>query len=404
MKLLDSGGGDDAQAPVLSARHLSIAAHLREMIGEGPAAFFSDACLMLSRDPHPATASHIVAHLLREVESAVRSVLEPPSVPKGPKGQDGHQAKIRAVLEELGVSADDPAARFWLGLTGEGNPSGLAGRAHRSALDAPRPADVAFTEFVNGVEELLDRLLKRFKARYLSVFTRLDTLLAETPSAERVKNLRNNFPQNIACLSYFFGRAPATWLAPLAEGGYFTSPPGPVLHPDDGTAEMPFWPESSFLARVAADAPEDAVAAAIAIPATDNMRVNSDIVEVALRVPAHQSARMIPRIAELTASPNCRPSALMLPGSPRSRSGNGRRTWATSPRSCPPRPTTAPAAARPAASPKRSSPASSGWPTSTPTPSPASRPPSPRWPLERGSTPVSRSSCSVTPAPASRIC
>jgi hypothetical protein len=77
MKLLDSVGGDDAQAPVLSARHLSIAAHLREMIGEGPAAFFSDACLMLSRDPHPATASHIVAQLLREVESAVRSVLEP---------------------------------------------------------------------------------------------------------------------------------------------------------------------------------------------------------------------------------------------------------------------------------------------------------------------------------------
>ena len=64
-------------------------------------------------------------------------------------------------------------------------------RSHRSALDAPRPADEDFTEFVNGVEELLDRLLKRFKARYISVFTRLDALLAEVPSAERVKNLRN---------------------------------------------------------------------------------------------------------------------------------------------------------------------------------------------------------------------
>jgi hypothetical protein len=287
---------------VLSARQERIAAQLREMIGEGPAAFFSDACLILSRDPRPAAASHIVSHLLREVESAVRSVLQPPSVPKGPKGEDGHQAKIRAVLEELGVSADEPAARFWLGLTGEGNPSGLAGRAHRSALDAPRPADEAFTEFVSGVEELLDRLLRRFKARYVSVFTRLDALLSEAPSAERVKNLRNNFPQNVASLSYFFGRAPATWLAPLAEGGYFTSPPGPVLHPEDSTAEMPFWPESSFLARVAADAPEDAAGAAIAIPATDNMRVNSDIVEVALRVPADQSARMVPRIAEVTAS------------------------------------------------------------------------------------------------------
>lgn len=302
MRRLDRVDGDDAQGPVLSARQESIAAQLREMIGEGPAAFFSDACLILSRDPRPAAASHIVAHLLREVESAVRSVLQPPSVPKGPKGENGHQATIRAVLGELGVSADEPAAQFWLGLTGEGNPSGLAGRAHRSALDAPRPTDEEFTEFVNGVEELLDRLLKRFKARYVSIFTRMDALLAEAPSAERVKDLRNKFPQNFASLSYFFGRAPAAWLAPLAEGGYFASPPGPVLHPEDGTAEMPFWPESNFLARVAAEVPEDAVSAAIAIPDTDNMRVNSDIVEVALRVPADQSARMVPRIVALTAS------------------------------------------------------------------------------------------------------
>jgi hypothetical protein len=302
MRQLDTEDGDDAQGPVLSARQESIAAQLREMIGEGPAAFFSDACLILSRPPRPTAASHIVAHLLREVESAVRSVLQPPPLAKGPKGEDKHQASIRAVLEDLGVSPDEPAARFWLGLTGEGNPSGLAMRAHRSALDAPRPADEDFTEFVSGVEELLDRLLKRFKARYISVFTRLDALLAEAPSAERVKNLRNKFPQNVAALAYFFGRAPAAWLAPLAEGGYFVSPPGPVPHPEDGTAEMPFWPESSFLARVAAEAPKDAVSAAIAIPATDNMRVNSDIVEVALRVPADQSARMVPRIGELTAS------------------------------------------------------------------------------------------------------
>ena len=106
MRRLDRVDGDDAPGPVLSARQESIAAQLREMIGEGPAAFFSDACLILSQDPRPAAASHIVAHLLREVESAVRSVLQPPSVPKGPKGEDGHQATIRAVLGELGVSAD----------------------------------------------------------------------------------------------------------------------------------------------------------------------------------------------------------------------------------------------------------------------------------------------------------
>ena len=201
MRRLDGVFGDDVPHPVLSARQESIATQLREMIGEGPAAFFSDACLILSRDPRPAAASHIVAHLLREVESAVRWVLEPPGNARPKGGGDGHQLSIRAVLEELMVSADEPAAQFWLGVAGEGNPSGLAMRAHRPALGAPRPVDEEFTEFVNGMEELLDRLLKRFKARYVSIFTRLDVLLSEEPSKDRVKRLRNNFPQNVASLS-----------------------------------------------------------------------------------------------------------------------------------------------------------------------------------------------------------
>jgi hypothetical protein len=288
--------------PVLSPRQESIAAQLREMIGEGPAALFADACMVLFQDPRPVSASHLVAHLLREVESAVRSVLQPPADARGLKGQDRHQASITAVLAELGISVDEPVAQFWLGLTGEGNPNGLAMRAHRAALDPPRPVDDAFIEFVNGVEELLDRLLRRFKARYVSVFTRMDVLLGEAPSAARVVQLRNNFPQNLASLSYFFGRAQAAWLVPLARGGYFSSPPEPVPHPENGTAEMPFWAESNFLARVAADAPAEAVDAALAIPPTDNMRVNSDIVEVSLRVPADQSARMVPRIVEVITS------------------------------------------------------------------------------------------------------
>jgi hypothetical protein len=302
MRRMDRLPGDDMSRLVLSPRQESIAAQLREMIGEGPAALFLDACLILSQEPHPVSASHIVAHLLREVESAVRSVLQPPAGSPGSGGGDKHQSSIIAVLNELGISVDEPVAQFWLGLTGDGNPSGLAMRAHRAALDAPRPADDAFIEFVNGIEELLDRLLKRFKARYVSIFTRLDALLAQEPSAAQVKRLRNNFPQNLASLSYFFGRASAAWLVPLAAGGYFASPPGPVLHPEDGTAEMPFWPESSFLARVAADASAEAVDAVLAIPSTDNMRVNSDIVEVSLRVPAGQSARMVPRIVDLITS------------------------------------------------------------------------------------------------------
>jgi hypothetical protein len=271
------------------------------MVGEGPAAFFSDACLILSLDLRPASASHIVGHLLREVESAVREVLEPQANSRQGESGDGHQLSIRAVLDELQIPAEEPAARFWLGVTGAGNPSGLAMRAHRSARGVPRPVDGEFLEFASGMEELLDRVLTRFKARYVGIFTRLDEILAEGPSKKRAARLKKNFPQNDACLSYFFGRASAAWLSPLAEKGYFASPPGLVLHPEDSTAEMPFWPESNFLARVAAEAPGEAVDVVLGIPATDNMRVNSDLVEVAVRVPADQSARVAPKIAEMAA-------------------------------------------------------------------------------------------------------
>lgn len=295
--------GEEGPRPVLSPRQESVAAQLRDLIGEGPAVLFSDACVVLSQEPRLASASHIVAHLLREVESAVRAVLQPPLDPRTAKGGDKHKASIRAVLGELGISVDEPVAGFWLGLTGEGNPSGLAMKAHRPALNAPRPADEAFAEFVNSVEELFDLLLKQFKNRYISTIARLDALLAEAPSADGVKRLRNNFSQNFATLSYFFRNAQAGWLAPLAEGGYFTVPPAMIPHPEDGTAEMPAWPESSFLVRLAPAAPAAVVDVALAIPSTDNMRVNSDIVEIALLVPPDESARMASRIIELTARP-----------------------------------------------------------------------------------------------------
>ena len=195
----------DRPQGALSPRQESIARRLRQL-GDGPVAFFIEACELLAEQPPRRTMTHLVAHLLREVESAVRSVLDS-SAERRP-GQDKHRASVVAVLDELGISCDEPVAEFWLGLTGEGNSAGLAARAHRPALDAPREADGAFAEFTNGTEELLERVLGRFEDRYVGVFARLDELLSVTqPGAVHARRLRNNFPQNLATLSYFFARA-----------------------------------------------------------------------------------------------------------------------------------------------------------------------------------------------------
>jgi hypothetical protein len=99
-------------------------------------------------------------------------------------------------------------------------------RAHRAARGAPRPADEEFLEFAGRVEDLLDRVLARFTARYINVFTRLDELLAEGPSSKSADRLKTSFPQNDACLSYFLGRAPAEWLRPLARSATSRRRPG----------------------------------------------------------------------------------------------------------------------------------------------------------------------------------
>jgi hypothetical protein len=275
----------------LSPRQESIARRLRQL-GGGPAAFFTDACELLAEQPPRRAVTHLVAHLLREVESAVRSVLDPARQPG-----TGHRASVIAVLDELGISHDEPVAEFWLGLTGQGNSAGLAARAHRPALDAPRGADGEFADFTNDVEELLERVLQRFEDRYVGVFARLDELLAVTqPSTAHAGRLRNNFPQNVVTLSYFFARAGQDWLVPLREEGFFGSPPEPVVYEQEGTAELPFWPQSQFLVRVAPGQDAEAVTTALGIPVTGNSRVNSDVVELALRLPADKSALLLPRI------------------------------------------------------------------------------------------------------------
>jgi hypothetical protein len=54
----------DRQQPALTPRQESIAKRLRQL-GEGPVAFFLDACELLAEQPPRRTVTHLVAHLLR---------------------------------------------------------------------------------------------------------------------------------------------------------------------------------------------------------------------------------------------------------------------------------------------------------------------------------------------------
>jgi hypothetical protein len=274
----------------LSARQMRIYELLRHLVGEATAEFFADACGLLAEQPSRPTATHLTAHALREVESALRAVLEPSL-----EQICGHQNSVNAVLEVLDIDPAAPVAVFWLELGTKGGHRNLAGWAHRRGLDAPRPLGGEFRDLVRDFELMLDEVLERFRSRYDGVFNRLDQLLGITaPTRSDAVALRQRFRNNQVTRHYFFSRATAAWLCPLREAGFFSAPPDPVT--DDGSVTLPSWPETDYLVRMTADDPDGVLEAARGVPVTDNSRVTWNLVQIALALPADRAVELADQV------------------------------------------------------------------------------------------------------------
>jgi hypothetical protein len=211
-----SAGSDPRRRRLIDRR-------LRSLLGPGPAANYHDARALVDDPRGFLSTTHIISHLLREIESALRDVLTPftlldanetedgedavvemkrPGIvealsqlhrdvvrtgrivlgmaieadaSKKPSQGQGQRSNIRAILSALDISHEDPVARKWLKLAGQ-----FHGRAHRRALAEPRPLDDAFRQFFDDFEAILDYVLDRVDANYVSVFEVLDRLAAKS--------------------------------------------------------------------------------------------------------------------------------------------------------------------------------------------------------------------------------
>jgi hypothetical protein len=333
-------------------RRLRIGRRLRLLLGPGPAAHYHDACALVDDPRELHSTTHIVSHLLREIESALRDVLTPftqlaaseadespydpneigrpsigealsqlhrdvvrtcrvvlglpidaptrPDVPKGqPEGQ-GQRSNIRAILSALNISPQDPVARKWLDLAGQ-----FHGRAHRRALAEPRPVDDAFRQFFEDCEAILDYVLDRVDANYVNVFDVLDRLAAKSPvTKDDVKFLLGSVPQNAIALGRFYEAvSDPSWLHLLRRAGVFAAPPPPQLHEADNTVSFTAWPPMKYLIRLAPDYPEEVIATVNEIPSTENVYVNAAIVDVAQALPLAVIREVLPRMMAALDSP-----------------------------------------------------------------------------------------------------
>ena len=266
------------------------------LIGPGPAAFYRDACWMMS-DANPlASTTHLVGHLLREIESSIRDVLE--TIAEKPKGDRSHKDEIKAILAALDTPETDPVATAWLSLAGKHNEYGLHSRAHRDALSSPRLLDDEFNQFWNDIQTVLDKVLEKFEDRYTAWHRQLDEIAKkDTPTVEDAKFIRDHCPNNLIAMGDFFNRLKtAVWIEPLSKKGLFDHPPEPEVDIAKGGRRIWAWPQSRYLARVAEQAPDQVLKIILEIPETTNSWVHMDYVEAALHMPPELAAQLVPKM------------------------------------------------------------------------------------------------------------
>ena len=269
-------------------RQIRIHERLGRLVGAGPAAFFFDACRLMEQTPSYQSTTHLVAHLLREIESALRDVLEPVSAQSqqaGSSGKSGHKDEIRRVLSALGISEDAPIAEKWLELAERSSEGALHRRAHRDSLARPRPVDEAFRQFWNDMQGVLEAVSARLELRFSEYRVLMDDLAAkDTPTAHDIDVFCKSVPNSVIAWSYFFHKisSPA-WVEPLKKNAVFKQIPDLIRH--ENGISSPVWPAAEYLKKMAALVPDEVGKVLLEAPQTDNQRAVGDLAELACALP-----------------------------------------------------------------------------------------------------------------------
>lgn len=286
---------------------------LVNVLGPGPAALYYDAVRMLAEASPYISTTHLVAHLLREIESSLRRVLLPYDYPRPAECPcchhkpevEGHKKQIEAIA---GIYLlDKTTSELWIALaTGsKEHDHGFAAFAHRDALTIPRPLDDACKQMMTTFEQVLFTVLDAFERQSLHIYMFLDELLAKAqPGKDDVSKLKNKVPANWATYSYFFSRLDdPIWLRPLSQKNAFAIPSEDVV---EGYLRYSPWPQAMYLKKMATrdqKVQEQVLSILVTVAKTNNPLAQRAILEIAQLLPAHLSARLTPFVNTWIAEP-----------------------------------------------------------------------------------------------------
>lgn len=267
-----------------------------QLVGGAPASYFRDACRLMAKEPELESQTHLVGHLLRELNSGLIAALRPmvPAESWPEDGVDNAQAKrIDAICDALRVPGEDNLRRSWTVFSRR-----LAALAHRGGLVAPRAVDRDFEEHWELGEAVLDTVTQRIEANYAENLPRIEQLARGEPD---IKAYRDTMLHSIVALDRFFSLAGVEWLRPLRDDGAFNDPP-PLVANEDGMYVYPRWPQGQFLARVATDVPRDVIEIGQSLK-TDNPEACESLVAAALNMEVSDAVALVDRIGEWLRNP-----------------------------------------------------------------------------------------------------
>lgn len=95
--------------------------------------------------------------------------------------------------------------------------------------------------------------------------------------------------------AFFEGIENPLWVQPLAEAGAFSSPPEPVST-GDGYIREAYWPEATYLSKVAIQAPQQVVDVLLSLGSSTNSWVRRVTFEIGAKIPADYAVQLQPLI------------------------------------------------------------------------------------------------------------
>lgn len=303
-------------------RQQQIHGRLARLVGQNAADFYRDACRLMSGsiDPPLTTTTNMVAHALREVESALRQVLAPLAARRLPTtaptataevpadteeeiGRGTHKEQVIAALTGLRIPLNDELAKAWLAIPGGKGPHSYA---HRRSLRPTRVLDDEFQELWATIEAIFHGVLDRFEAQYLVIFDTVDALARkENPARTDAQYFAESIPNNFVAHTKFFEQLTnPKWLAMLRAKSIFRDPPAVEYGFDNGTTTMryPSWPATTYLRKMAAEEPTLVKDILLDVAETDNANVKGELLEIAADLPKEERLSLVDRIKSWTRS------------------------------------------------------------------------------------------------------